>query len=172
MTPELRKELANAIRCISGSMGVSPELESALGEAANLFEHAEDVTTASADTKPIPGVKYFVRGYGDLTVTGHDVVKDSVWFQERELPLSLKFFMVSAKELPAIKAGHYIDNMFTYHAPKEGQTSKYTTLREEARALAHKIDALCPIGGPERTEAINHLREAVMWANASIACNE
>lgn len=61
-----------------------------------------------------------------------------------------------------------IDNRFTYHAPKEGQPFKYETLREFARQFAIKIDELCP-EGREKSLAITHLEEVVMWANASIA---
>jgi hypothetical protein len=63
------------------------------------------------------------------------------------------------------------DNVFTYHAPKEGQHEKYTELRAEAKLLANKVLALCP-NSPERTLALRKLEESVMWANASIARNE
>lgn len=64
-----------------------------------------------------------------------------------------------------------IDNIFTYHAPKEGQPAKYQTLRENARQLAHAINHLCP-ESREKSLAITHLQEAIMFANASIAINE
>jgi len=64
-----------------------------------------------------------------------------------------------------------IANAFIYHSPKENQVPRYTDLRDTGRLLAEKIDALCP-ASPEKSTAIAKLREAVMWANASIACNE
>lgn len=64
-----------------------------------------------------------------------------------------------------------IDNIFTYHAPKEGQPAKYETLRENARQLAHAINQLCP-ESREKSLAITNLQLSVMLANASIAINE
>ena len=64
-----------------------------------------------------------------------------------------------------------IDNIFTYHSPKEGQPTKYETLRENARVLAHAINHLCP-ESREKSLAITQLQLSVMMANASIAINE
>lgn len=59
-------------------------------------------------------------------------------------------------------------NRFTYHAPSEQQTASYETLRSDALALAGVINDLCS-DSREKSLAITHLEEAVMWANASIA---
>lgn len=64
-----------------------------------------------------------------------------------------------------------INNIFTYHAPKDGQPAKYETLRENARQLAHAINELCP-ESREKSLAITNLQMSVMMANASIAINE
>lgn len=64
-----------------------------------------------------------------------------------------------------------VDNVFTYHKPTPGQTEKYKSIRDMALELADNILFLCPQAA-ETTTAINKVREAVMWANASIACNE
>lgn len=64
-----------------------------------------------------------------------------------------------------------LDNRFTYHAPKDGQVERYASIRSHARELAAHIDAECP-DSREKSLAITHLEEAVMWANASIARNE
>lgn len=64
-----------------------------------------------------------------------------------------------------------IDNWFTYHPPKPDQVLRYETLREGGRRLAVLIDARCP-DSRERDNAFSCLREAIMWANASVACNE
>ena len=61
-----------------------------------------------------------------------------------------------------------IETLFTYHAPTPEQVESYKRIRESAMALARVIDAECP-GGPDRTAAVRHIREAVMTANASIA---
>jgi len=63
-----------------------------------------------------------------------------------------------------------LDNWFTYHPPTgETQIAAYTALRTEARRFAGVIYTLCP-DGPDRTAAIRKVREAVMTANAGIAC--
>jgi hypothetical protein len=60
---------------------------------------------------------------------------------------------------------------FTYHAPKENQLQKYENIRKNALAFAELIDAMCP-DSREKSLAITHLEDAVMWANAAIARNE
>ncbi len=64
-----------------------------------------------------------------------------------------------------------IEKVFTYHAPKAGQSERYTQLREQAKDLALLIDALCP-NSREKSLAMTKLEESVMWANASIAREE
>lgn len=64
-----------------------------------------------------------------------------------------------------------LDNWFQYHAPNHIQTKQYETIRAAARHLAGVIVANTP-EGPDQTAAIRKLREAVMTANASIACEE
>lgn len=64
-----------------------------------------------------------------------------------------------------------IENNFTYHAPKDGQAERYTTLRDKAKELAYLIDAECP-NSREKSVAMTHLETAIFWANASIARNE
>jgi hypothetical protein len=67
--------------------------------------------------------------------------------------------------------GQEIENVFTYHAPKGDQTDRYQELREESKTLALMIEDKCP-DSREKSLAMTKLREAVMWANASIAINE
>lgn len=64
-----------------------------------------------------------------------------------------------------------IDNRFTYHAPIGNQTRRYEDIRAAGRSFAHELNANCP-DSREKSLAIIHLEEAVMWANASIARNE
>lgn len=61
-----------------------------------------------------------------------------------------------------------LDNLFTYHPPNEDQKERYLRIRTVGLTLAHTIDHDCPQSAA-RTIAMNKLREAVMWANASIA---
>ncbi len=64
-----------------------------------------------------------------------------------------------------------IENLFTYHAPKDGQPERYQNIREHAKALAVVINDHCP-ESREKSLAITSLQQASMWANASIAINE
>ena len=60
---------------------------------------------------------------------------------------------------------------FTYHAPKEGQPKMYQQIREKALEFSLLLNDLCP-ESREKSLAITHLEDAVMWANASIARND
>lgn len=60
-------------------------------------------------------------------------------------------------------------NWFTYHPPQPDQVPKYVRLRDKALELAELIRDLCPAAA-DTTAAIRKLREAVMTANAAIAC--
>lgn len=64
-----------------------------------------------------------------------------------------------------------IENRFTYHAPNEEQQQKYQHLRLAAKVLARDINELVP-DSREKSLAMTHLEDAVMWANAAIARNE
>lgn len=63
-----------------------------------------------------------------------------------------------------------LENVYKYHAPKEGQPEKYEAIRNKAKELAYLIDELCP-AGRERSIAHTNLEQVSMWANASIARN-
>lgn len=60
---------------------------------------------------------------------------------------------------------------FTYHPPTAGQPERYERLRAGGLELARLIDGDCP-DSREKSLAITHLEQAVMWANAAIARNE
>ena len=62
-------------------------------------------------------------------------------------------------------------NRFTYHAPKDDQAERYQLIRQHAHRLATLIDGHAP-DSREKSLAIIHLEDAVMWANAAIARNE
>lgn len=64
-----------------------------------------------------------------------------------------------------------LENVFTHHPPKGDQARRYQDIRDAGRALATVIDLRAP-DSPEKDAAIDRIREAVMWANAAIACNE
>ena len=64
-----------------------------------------------------------------------------------------------------------LDTRFTYHAPKAGQSEKYTKIRDKAAELATLINELCP-ESREKSLSVTKLEEVSMWANASIARRE
>lgn len=63
-----------------------------------------------------------------------------------------------------------LENVFTYHAPDgPEQIAIYQKVREGGLEMARLIDRACP-DGAEKTLAVRKIQEAVMWANAGIAC--
>lgn len=64
-----------------------------------------------------------------------------------------------------------IDNWFTHHPPRsDSQVHAYQQIREGGKILANRIRGQVP-DGPEKQKAVEAVREAVMWANAGIACS-
>lgn len=63
-----------------------------------------------------------------------------------------------------------IDNWFTYHAPTPEQQKAYELLREKGKELANAINTLVVPESADKTAAMRKLREAIMTANAAIAC--
>ena len=64
-----------------------------------------------------------------------------------------------------------LDNDFSYHPPKGDQAERYVEIRDAAKDMALLICQRCP-DSRERSVALTHLDNFVMWANASIARNE
>jgi hypothetical protein len=62
-----------------------------------------------------------------------------------------------------------LDLWFTYHPPTPEQAPIFQTLRDAGHQFAQTIIENVP-PSPDRTVAIRHVREAVMNANASLAC--
>lgn len=65
--------------------------------------------------------------------------------------------------------GELLDNWFSYHAPQGDQLERYEKLRTAAKGFAMAINDLAP-DSADKTAAIRKVREAVMTANAAIAC--
>lgn len=63
----------------------------------------------------------------------------------------------------------HLDNVFSYHSPVGDQATTYQEIRAAGKALAEAIYERVP-AGPDREMAVDHVRAAVMWANAGIAC--
>jgi hypothetical protein len=63
-----------------------------------------------------------------------------------------------------------IENWMGYHPAVGAQPGIYETNRAEAIRLAKTWDARLP-DGTEKDQALGKLREALMWANAGIACS-
>ena len=64
-----------------------------------------------------------------------------------------------------------VQNIFTYHAPKNDQANRYEVLRMTARVMAEAIQNCSP-ESREKSLALTNLQQAIMWANAAIAINE
>lgn len=64
-----------------------------------------------------------------------------------------------------------LDNYFSYHPPQGDQVERYANIREAGRLMAQVIIDSTPAGA-DQTAAIRKIREAVMTANAAIACGE
>jgi hypothetical protein len=64
-----------------------------------------------------------------------------------------------------------LDNLFSYHPPKGNQVERYNDIREAGRLFAQVVVDSTP-AGPDQSAAIRKIREAVMTANAAIACEE
>ena len=60
-------------------------------------------------------------------------------------------------------------NWFTHHAPTPEQAGQYQSLREAGLRFAQVILKTTPPSA-DQTTAIRKVREAVMTANAAIAC--
>lgn len=64
----------------------------------------------------------------------------------------------------------HLDNWFMYHTPTPEQIPKYEVIREAGKHLAQVIMDNTP-SSADQTAAIRKVREAVMTANAAIACD-
>jgi hypothetical protein len=64
----------------------------------------------------------------------------------------------------------HLDTWFTYHPPTSNKQYQYVVIRDAAKSLAEIIVANTP-ASPDQTAAIRKIREAVMTANAAIACD-
>lgn len=64
----------------------------------------------------------------------------------------------------------HFDAWFTYHPATDAQVVHYDRIRSKARELADVIATFAP-PGRDQTVAIRKVREAVMYANAAIACD-
>jgi hypothetical protein len=62
-----------------------------------------------------------------------------------------------------------LSHWFTYHPPTGDQPKRYAELREAGMEFAREILRLTPPSA-DQSAAILKVREAVMCANASIAC--
>jgi hypothetical protein len=62
-----------------------------------------------------------------------------------------------------------LENWFTYHPPGTSDISKYKVIRDAGLAMAKAIVESTPPSA-DQTAAVRKVREAVMTANAAIAC--
>lgn len=57
---------------------------------------------------------------------------------------------------------------FTYHRPGPEMAPAFEAIRDKALEFAMLLEASCP-PGRETANAVTHIEDAVMWANAGIA---
>ena len=62
-----------------------------------------------------------------------------------------------------------LTNWFTYHPPLFDDQKIYTAIREAGLTFAKVVRDYTPPSA-DQTAAIRHIREAVMTANAAVAC--
>lgn len=63
-----------------------------------------------------------------------------------------------------------LERWFEYHPPKSAhQAETYIHLRKSALAFAIEVANNTPSGN-DQWIAITHIRSAIMWANAALAC--
>lgn len=62
-----------------------------------------------------------------------------------------------------------LDNLFTHHSPTPEQVERYRRLRKAAKEFA-KVVVLETPASADQSAALRKIREAVMTANAAIAC--
>lgn len=78
---------------------------------------------------------------------------------------------VSATRKPAGYALKDLDNLFTYHAPKNDQAERYAKISAAAKAFAAVVLENTPACA-DQTVAVRQIMLARMLANQTIACNE
>ena len=63
-----------------------------------------------------------------------------------------------------------LENWFQYHPPGPGDHERYTAIRNAGKVFAKVVLDTTPHGSLEQGVALMRIREAVMLANAAIAC--
>ncbi len=86
-----------------------------------------------------------------------------------EQPLDGQFAELKEKMQASYPSEDKLQNWFTYHPPTPEDVDRYKKVRDAALDFARVISAECPPGA-DATTAIRKVREAVMTANAAIAC--
>lgn len=74
-----------------------------------------------------------------------------------------------ARGMSQLTIDQRIEEWFVYHAPSADQLPRYQIIRDTAKELAHVIAQNTPACA-DQSAALRLLREAVMTANAAIAC--
>ena len=76
---------------------------------------------------------------------------------------------LAEKVMVTVPSDDDLQNWFTYHPPTDKDVVSYQEIRASALEFARRIAKYCP-NGADKTAAIRKVREAVMTANAAIAC--
>ncbi len=101
-----------------------------------------------------------------ITKSHHEAVKSHHAEQQQHGTHEAK--LMSSEQHTLQQQLERIEHNFTYHPPKDGQQTRYETMRNKAKEFATEIAHMSP-ASREQSLALTHLEEAVMWANAAIS---
>ncbi len=72
---------------------------------------------------------------------------------------------------PSTSTLKMVEDCFTYHPPRPDQLPRYVIMRDKGKELATLFAHFVP-EGREKAMALSALQNAIMHANAGIACGE
>lgn len=101
----------------------------------------------------------------------HRIVTERVYYTEGHDAAEDLLAIIDRLRGTAMAQGYDLDNVYTYHAPKEGQPERYQAIRDKAKELAQLIKDTTP-ASREQSLAFTQIEQAVFWANAAIARGE
>jgi hypothetical protein len=90
---------------------------------------------------------------------------------KKEVAALMRNTMATNKKDSAFVGEERINNIYSYHPPKNGQQDIYTALQTGGAKLHLLIESMCP-PSRERSLALTKLEEVIMWAKKSVAVNK
>lgn len=112
------------------------------------------------------GKEFTIVGFDECcTISEEELKTITSKFKEKEMNET------DPKHPPSMLDLENLDNWFSYHSPTPEQTQRYNLIRNAAKQFASVIMENTPKSA-DQTAALRKLREVVMSANLTIACNE